>query len=184
MKHKFTQLIILVSLSLLALVGCTSGAAGRALDYASQTVAVADINQYFSMLLHGNTLNIFHFEEQDTVLLINLPNESADLTLTVTVHIFDDAETPETIGQWINNQYSDALFPEVPEPIESIMLDDAGHTFLSTTLVGQESGQFGDEYDVYDVEYRINEMAEEGQFTLNEFTYETVVYVMTKDIDG
>ena len=182
MKHKLTQLLILIFL--LTFAGCTTGSAGRTLDYASQNVSVADINQYFSMLLHGNTLNIFHFEEQNAVLLVNLPNESADLTLTATVHIFDEAETTETIGQWINNQYSDALFPEVPEPIESIVLGDSGHTFIATTLVGQESRQFGDEYDIYEVEYRINETQEEGQFTLNVFTYETVVYVMTKDIDS
>ena len=53
----------------------------------------------------------------------------------------------------------------------------------ATTLTGQESGQFGDEYDIYDVEYIINEKQEDGVFTLNEFSYQTAVYIMTKDID-
>jgi len=36
--------------------------------------------------------------------------------MTATVYIFDDSVTEDGLKKWLNNQHSDGLFVDVPEP--------------------------------------------------------------------
>lgn len=180
-QQKPVFILLFMLFTVFALVSCQEPQPEVTLDFANQTVNELDINQYFSFRAHGPTINILHFQEQNAVVVINFPNESPELTLNGTVNIFDASETAESIDQWINNLHSDALYPDVPEPIHTSSL--AGYTILSSSLIDQETGPNGDEYDVYGVEYRLDEVADAGVFTLNELENLTVVYVMTKDVE-
>lgn len=154
----------------------------RVLDVTSATTDTITIDSYFSAYRYGDTLRIYHFKETNAVLKIVFPNSDNVFEMTATLNLFAISETPENIAKWINNQYSDALYSDAPEPEASITLDAAQLTINAGTYIDSETGPSGDTYDNYTVRFGIDTLFQPGSFLLSGFEGALTVHVRTGDI--
>ena len=70
-----------------------------------------------SMLGFRNTLIFYSFNEQRAILVLSINNQDETFPITAKVQLFDKSTTKEELNKWINNQHSDGLFPDIPEPV-------------------------------------------------------------------
>lgn len=131
-----------------------------------------------SMIGVRDTMLFYTLAEERAVLVLRIDNKSAPLPVTATVHLFAPDTTAEDLGKWVNNQHSDGLFPEVPEPVTTIKLPDGTCIVTDRELVGQEKqtlneNVFGD----YKVKLTVKEHREERKFRLAAFEDEANVFV-------
>ncbi len=71
----------------------------------------------YSMLGFRNTLVFYTFEKQKVVLKILIDNQDQSFPLSGELFQFDSTTTAQNLKNWINNQHSDAIFPDVPQPV-------------------------------------------------------------------
>lgn len=155
----------------------------REIDVTGENVSVLDIESYYSLHRYGPTLKIYHLKDQNVVLKISIDNASTDFEMDVTVAMFADDLPDEDLEKWINNQHSDGIEPDAPEPLETFDLPEQNHSVTSHTLIDQSTGQNGDEYDNYALELYVDNVSEEDVFYLMSFVADAVVHVQTRDID-
>ncbi len=155
----------------------------RELDVTGDNVSVLDIESYYSLYRYGPTLKIYHLKDQNVVLKISIDNTSTDFEMDVTVAMFADDLPDEDLEKWINNQHSDGIYPDAPEPLATFDLPEQSHSVTSHTLIDQSAGQNGDEYDNYALELYVDNVSEEDVFYLMSFVADAVVHVQTRDID-
>lgn len=131
-----------------------------------------------SMIGIRDTILFYTFAEKGAVLVLRIDNKSAPLPVTATVHLFAPGTPAEDLGKWVNNQHSDGLFPDVPEPTHSVKLPDATCTVTDRELVGQEKQNLNDDvFADYKVKLTVKEHREEGKFLLPAFKDEANVFV-------
>ena len=70
-----------------------------------------------SMLGYRDTVVFYTFKEQRAVMVLNIGNSDETFPITGSVHLYDKATTEKDLKKWINNQHSDALFGDAPEPL-------------------------------------------------------------------
>jgi hypothetical protein len=134
-----------------------------------------------SMMGMRDTLLFYTFAEKSAVLVLNIGNKDAAMSVTGTVHLFAAGTTAEDLGKWINNQHSDGLFPDVPDPSLSSKLPDGTCTVTARELTGHEKqpdgkNSFGD----WKIKLSIKEYRVEGKFHLPAFEDEANVFVKSK----
>lgn len=128
-------------------------AAERRVAISPDTPAL-EINRYFSPLAHGPTKKFYVLPEAKVVVVVATADGTADASATI--HVFAVDATAEGVEKWINNQHSDALHPDVPEPLRSLAVPaDRFHARVGPPL-DHEQGQGGDEYDRVRVEFTID----------------------------
>lgn len=131
-----------------------------------------------SMIGMRDTILFYTFAEKSAVLVLRIDNRIAPLPVSATVHLFAPGTPAEDLGKWINNQHSDGLFPEVPEPTLSIKLPDATCTVTDRESVGQEKSPLNE--DIFadtKVKLTVKEHREEGKFHLPAFEDEAGVFM-------
>jgi len=131
-----------------------------------------------SMMGIRDTLVFYTFAEQQAVLVLKIDNSNAGLPVSGTVYLFDPKTTEDGLAKWINNQHSDGLFPEVPEPTLVSKLPAGTFSITERELVGKEKQPNG--HDVFsDLKLRISakEHREEGKFRMPPFVDDANVYV-------
>ena len=64
----------------------------------------------------------------------------------------------------INNQHSDGIYVDAPQPIGTYYLDKEHYSITSYHFVNHSVEDFGDEYDHYIVEFYVDNFSEEGIF--------------------
>ncbi len=122
-----------------------------------------------------STMLFYTFADQKAVLKVHIGNRDKTFPVTVTAYVFDKDVTADGIGKWLNNQHSDGLFPEVPEPIKTIKLPAKSGKVTAHKLTG-ETEQFNNIWDNYDVTVEVKTYAGEG-VKINGFKAETKVHV-------
>lgn len=131
-----------------------------------------------SMTGMRDTLIFYTFAEKSAVLVLRIDNMSAPLPVTATVHLFAPGTTAEALGKWINNQHSDGLFIDPPEPTASVKLPDGTCTVTAREPVGQEKQPNGEDvFADYKVRFTVKEHRVEGKFHLPAFEDEANVFV-------
>ena len=135
-----------------------------------------------SMLGYRSTLVFYTFAEQRAVLVLGIDNKDETFPLTATVHLFDQAETAQSLAKWVNNQSSDALFADAPKPVVSEKLPPEfgrvkSHKLLGTgPNPGPEKSMFKD----FEVEFSIAGREVGGRFKIPAFTDTARVHVPSK----
>lgn len=137
------------------------------------------IDRYFSPCLYGPTQQFFDFREQNTVMVVRFKTDDPSFEPTITVNLFAPELSEAEIGKWINNQHSDAIYGDAPQPVYKATLNAAAYSTIDTELFEQTVGRFGEEYDSYRVEYSVQNVEESGHFWLEGFESETVVHINT-----
>ena len=72
-----------------------------------------------SMLGYRDTLVFYSFKEQGAILVLKINNKDESFPVNGKVHLFDKQTTKEGLKKWINNQHSDALFIDAPQPLST-----------------------------------------------------------------
>jgi hypothetical protein len=131
-----------------------------------------------SMMGIRDTLVFYIFGAQKAVLVIRIDNSDAALPVSGTVYLFDPETAEEGLANWVNNQHSDGLFPEVPEPTLVSKLPVGTFTITERELVGKEKQPNGnDTFSDLKLKISAKEHRVEGKFHLPAFLDDANVYV-------
>lgn len=128
-------------------------AAKRQVKISPDTPAT-EINRYFSPLAHGPTKKFYVLAESQVVVVVATADGKADASATI--HVFPADTLAEGIAKWINNQHSDALHPDVPTPLRSVVVPADHFHGKAGPPLDHEKGEGGDEYDRVRVEFTID----------------------------
>jgi len=146
----------------------------RKLDFTNAT----RIEIRHSMVGMRNTLLFYTFADQKTVLRLLIDNQDTTFPVNGQILVFADATTDEGISNWINNQHSCGLHPDVPEPILTEPLP-AGQCRVTAhkALDKEKSPSSEDMFMNYEVNLAMKAYELEGKVTLSAFTDKAKVYV-------
>lgn len=174
--------------SLLYLTACAltlaiSTATARDLDTAGENVVkkesrLRDIGPVEPII--SDTVIFYAFGDQAAVLQLNIAGSGGKFAVSGRVRLFAEGTDSETIGLWIHNQNSDALFPDVPEPVAIIPLAADAFKVLESKPKGDGNvhrRQNDETFQDYDVKIQIADVKSDKGFTLKGFTVDTSVFV-------
>lgn len=131
-----------------------------------------------SMIGIRDTLIFYTLAGQKAVVVLHIDNGSAAFKTSGTVFLFAPETTEEGLGKWVNNQHSDGLFVDAPEPVLSLKLPDGSCTVTDRKVVGEEKSPMGDEvFSDYQVKIAVKEHRVEGKYRLAAFVGEANVYL-------
>jgi hypothetical protein len=172
-----------LSILLTLCIACLTFGAEEAPRKAPKVLEINKLTQKLevrhSQIGYRNTLLFFTFNEQKTVLKLQIGNRDKTFPMTATVYIFDDSVTKDGLKKWLNNQHSDGLFPDVPRPISTLKIPATVCKVTSHKLVDNTKQPFG-EYANYAVTFEVKDYADMMNIKLKRFTGETKVHVKTK----
>jgi hypothetical protein len=131
-----------------------------------------------SMVGIRDTLVFYTLADQKAVIVLRIDNKGAKLAVSGTVYLFANDTTEEGMGKWINNQHSDGLFTEVPEPIGSFQLPAENCSITERKVIGKEKQELDQkEFADYEVKVSVKEHKVEGEFHLSAFEDVANVYL-------
>ena len=137
---------------------------------------------HHSMLGFRDTLVFYTFAGQQAVLTLQISNKDSSFPVTATVYLFEETTTAEAVKKWINNQHSDGLFVDAPEPVLTEKLPQGACKAASfkltgrTTNPGPQQGTFG----AFEVSLEMQGQAVGTSFQLAPFTDTATVYVQSR----
>jgi len=131
-----------------------------------------------SQIGYRSTLLFYTFAEQKTVLKLLIGNRDKTFPVTAEIYVFDAEVTPRGISKWLNNQHSDGIYPEVPEPAKVVKLPKKNAAVKTHKLINQSELPFG-AYDNYAVTFEVAGYKGDG-IELSGFKGETKVHVKAK----
>ncbi|MFN8857669.1 MAG: hypothetical protein ACK50P_19025 [Planctomycetaceae bacterium] len=132
-----------------------------------------------SLIGYTSTKVFYTLGDDRVVVAVQVENSKKGFPVTGTVYQFAKDVTLEDMGKWLNNQHSDALFPDVPEPKVMVRLPAESCRTLESKLLGQKRAN-ETTYDEYRVEVKLAEAKVNEQFRLKEFKDTVKVYVVAK----
>ncbi len=124
---------------------------------------------------YTHTKIFYTFGDLKTVFVITIQN-NRDFTTTGQAHQFDAKYSVEDLDKWINNQHSDGLFADAPEPKNVVNLPKNA---FKTEAIKPQGNQQGpqDNYEKYQVEFKLAEQNIKGELTIKSATDTATVYV-------
>lgn len=152
----------------------------RELLVSDTTTITKTITQCFCSVRFRSTLQIYHFENQNAVLLIEFDNQTSDLNHTASIVLFDANASTEGVSKWINNQHSDGLYFDYAKPLATYPVAADAIAITSSAFVEKLAGESGDEYEQTQIEFTVANLSEPDNFYLTGFADQTVVYLQTQ----
>lgn len=143
------------------------------------TKATRKVEVRASQIGFRDTLLFYTFTAQRAVLKLQIDNTDPSFPVAATVYIFGASVKEGDLEKWINNQHSDGLFPEVPEPVTTRKLPKNTCKVTSSKLIERSKQTFG-EYDDYAVMFVVKEYSDSQGLALKGFSDASKVYVKTK----
>jgi hypothetical protein len=167
-------------LFLLVTCGLTVAAEAKettTLDLNGKNVKREEISQSFIGLT--STKLFYTLADQQMVVVIHLDNTNKEFPATGKVQSFEKGVTAEDLAKWVNNQHSDGLFADAPEPRVSFNIPAEACKTVESKLAGKTSAN-DMMYDQHAVVFKINETNVNEQLKLKEFKDQAKVYVLAK----
>lgn len=131
-----------------------------------------------SMIGPRDTLLFYTFPDQQAVLQLRIRNANDGFPVSGTVFLFDPATGAEDLAKWLNNQHSDGLFPEVPEPVATLALPDGSCRVTAKKLLGeQKQPPMNKRFQDYQVTLSVKAHRVEGKFNLKAFEDQSGVFL-------
>lgn len=163
-----------------ALVSCptVSWARERVVAFGEKAEA-REVNRSFSPYAHGPTKKFFILPAAQVVVVVATIDGTSDASATI--HAFPEGTTAEGIDRWVNNQHSDALYPDAAQPERMIRVPEAKFRSKPRAVVGHEVGEKGDEYDRVPVAFTI-EPFEDGDILVRASQGVLDAFARTKDL--
>ena len=130
------------------------------------------------MTAFGATKHLYHFVEDNAILLIQIYNDSAH-SATAKVILFDVNETVSSLDRWINNQVSDALYANAPQPMSDLELTPNQFSLVNPSIADSLTGSYGDQWVNYNVTLKVSEVIQNDVFILESFDDSAIAHVNT-----
>ncbi len=150
-------------------------AAEIAVDPKAQTTVKQQVLD--SMIGYRDTLLFYTFAEQKAVLVVRIDNKSDKFPMNGKLYVFAKEATAEGLEKWINNQHSDGLFPEVPEPVTTHNLPAASLSLVSQKMVEAIQNENFGSFKRYDVEFKIEKVPAFDEIKIKDFADTATVYI-------
>jgi hypothetical protein len=147
------------------------------LDLSGKTVQRLEVSQ--SQIGFTSTKVFYTLGDRRVVVVIDIDNSKKGFPVSGKVCQFAKEVTPEGMAKWLNNQHSDGLFPDVPEPKVTVKLPADACRSLESKLLGQKTVN-DTTYNEYRVEIKLTETKVNDQLRLQEFKDSVKVYVVAK----
>jgi len=135
---------------------------------------VKDVQQ--SQIGYRDTLIFYTFKKESTVLRLQIENKDQSFPMRATLFFFAENIDEDGIKKWINNQHSDGIFVDAPQPTGTHELPAANCKVSKHKYIDREMMGIG-EYDNYKVTFEIKSYDDKNGLTLKGFTGETKVHV-------
>ena len=133
-----------------------------------------------SMVGFRDTLLFYAFKGQQAVLTIQIGNSDTTFPARATLYLFAPDTSGEAIDKWINNQHSDGLFADAPEPVSEFKLPAGTSTVTDPKVLGEEKRQ-SIEGEVFvhhnKVKLTVKPYRIDGSFQLEGFADEADIYI-------
>ena len=168
-------------ISLAACEAIDSGSAATGQPVLSRDEArIVNVDQYFSQYMYGPTLRLYDYGDANVVLALRFSNRQAPVTYTAALHEFAPGTSRKAIARWINNQHSDALYPDAAEPMRTTNVMTSV-SIRSEKLVSDspKPGRSGETYQEYELTFRIRPINTQAGL-LAGFTDKATVHVIRK----
>lgn len=169
-------LVMLTTLSMISAAEIPSKETAL-LDLKGKNVQRLEVSD--SLIGRTSTKVFYTLGDQRVVVVIHVDNMKKGFPVTGKVCQFAKDTTPEDLAKWLNNQHSDALFPDVPEPKTTVELPAKVCQSLASKLLGQKTVN-DNTYNEYSVEIKLTEAKVNEQLRLQQFTDTVKVYVVAK----
>jgi hypothetical protein len=128
-----------------------------------------------SMIGYADTQIFYRMIEQKVVVRVRIANQ-AEFPMTATVYVFPTDSTADGIDAWINNQHSDALFPETAEPSHTEKFPAELCKIATAKLLKRTNEPFGS-YKEYEVTFEVDACDNVAGFTTESFRGTTRVFI-------
>ena len=158
---------------------CAEGKEDNSLKALEVTKSTPKLEVRDSQIGYRDTLLFYTFRDQNAVLKLQIDNKDKSFPMTGGIYIFAASVKEDDIKKWLNNQHSDGLYPDVPEPISTYKLPEKACKVTSHKVIDRSKQEFG-EYDNYSVTFDVKDYADKKNITLKGFSDTTKVYVKTK----
>jgi hypothetical protein len=130
-----------------------------------------------SMTGYRDTLLFYTFAAEKAVLVVRIDNKSEKFPMTGKLYVFAKETTSEGFEKWINNQHSDGLFPDVPQPVATHDIPAASFSLISQKMVEAIKNETFGSFKRYDVEFKIQNVPAIGEIKIKDFTDTAGVYI-------
>lgn len=119
---------------------------------------------------------------QNAVVAIHIDNKDKKFAASGKVYQFAKGVTADDLEKWVNNQHSDALFPDIPDPVATHPLPKDSIKTVSSKLLGTEKGgPEGATYDKYSVEFAASETKLNANWKVGTFKDSATVYIKPQE---
>ena len=132
-----------------------------------------------SMMGFRSTLIFYTFKDQKAVLRVLINNKDKTFPASGVIYVFDQGVTEEGLKKWLNNQHSDGLFPDVPQPTKTLKLSEKAMSVTAHKLIDHTKQHFG-EFDNYAVTLEVKDDTDSLNYKLKGFKVETKVHIKTE----
>ncbi|MDG2126117.1 MAG: hypothetical protein P8J87_20620 [Verrucomicrobiales bacterium] len=135
-----------------------------------------------SMLGFRNTLRFYTFKDQQAVLVLSIGNKDETFPVTGKVFLFPEVTTAKELEKWINNQHSDAIYPDIPKPAFTAELPKGYCKVTSHQQKGtsENPGPGKTTFKNFTVELAVKAHAIDKKFKLPAFTDTAIVHVASQ----
>lgn len=131
-----------------------------------------------SMIGPRDTLVFYSFGGAQAVMVLQVRNADATFPVSAKLHLFDPKTTAEDLAKWVNNQHSDGLFPDIPEPVESIDLPEGTCLVTAKKLVEEKKqGPMNETFQDYQLTIAVKARKVGGKFDLKAFEDKVGVFL-------
>jgi hypothetical protein len=175
LHHVCVSALLLATLAVVA-HGAEGSGKAKVLDPADKQVKKLVVTQ--SQIGYRNTLVFYTFADPKVILRVTIDNQNTDFPVAATLFTFAADVTDEGLAHWLNNQHSDGLYPDVPEPTAS-EVPAKSLKAVTHKRVGQDK-KFNGTFDKYMVEFQISGAPELKGTQIKDFSDSVPVHVKTK----
>lgn len=150
---------------------------GKSIDVKADGVTKLEANQ--SLIGYSSTRLFYTLGERHTVVAIVIDNKKQGFPVNGTVYQFAGDVTKEALAKWLNNQHSDALFADAPEPVAAHKIPAASFSTAAKKQPGQVQAGIGT-WEKFAVKLTLKETKLDSGIELKGFSEIATVYVQVK----
>lgn len=121
----------------------------------------------------------YTFPEQAAILRVVIENQKKPFPITAILYTFKKGVSEKDLKKWLNNQTSDALYPDVPRPTEKKSLGDGVCKILKSKPGKEADGRIG-KFIEYNVEFQLTKMGSVAGFQIKSFQDKASVFMKQK----
>jgi hypothetical protein len=147
------------------------------LDIKNDGVKKLEVSQTFGGF--RETQIFYTFPKKNLILKVRIDNKNKDFAVTGKVIVFPKSTTAEGLAKWLNNQHSDGLFPNIPQPVSTLDLPNQLCHSMNPKFDKEIKTHLGN-FNSYSIDFKIKDVERIGDFAIKGFSGKAKVHVKNK----